>query len=115
MMPVADTPTQQPVVDPRKSPSYPQRVHIREKPQWQGLLRQWEERIAEAGQKLQGLQGPGRDRAQRLYIQMQGARDQIADAVRRLPMEVGGLYEEDRLRVDEAVAALERLTKAWPA
>ena len=44
---------------------------------------------------------------------MLGARDQIAEAVRRLPMEVGGLYEEDRHRLDEAVAALERLSRTW--
>jgi hypothetical protein len=45
--------------------------------------------------------------------QMQGARDQIADAVRRLPMETDDLYEEDRHRLDEAVAALNRLFERW--
>jgi hypothetical protein len=40
---------------------------------------------------------------------MLGARDQIADAARRLPGEVGELYEEDRHRLEEAVAALDRL------
>jgi hypothetical protein len=46
---------------------------------------------------------------------MLGGRDQIADAVKRLPMEVGDLYEEDRHRLNEAVAALERLFARWDA
>ena len=37
----------------------------------------------------------------RLYHQMQGARDQVAEAVRRLPLEVGGLYHEDHERFTE--------------
>jgi hypothetical protein len=97
--------------DPRRSPSYPQRVHIRERAQWQALLKSWEDRIAEAGRQLPSR--PDRAQAERAYAQMLGARDQIADAARRLPMEVGGLYDEDRQRLDEAVAALERLFARW--
>jgi hypothetical protein len=44
---------------------------------------------------------------------MLGARDQISEAVRRLPMEVGHMYEDDKLRLEEAEAALERLFKEW--
>ena len=44
---------------------------------------------------------------------MLGARDQVADAVKRLPLETGHLYEEDRHRAEEAVAALDRLFKTW--
>jgi hypothetical protein len=89
-------------------------VHIRERSQWQALLKTWDERVAATGRELaQKAVGPGRDAADRVYIQMQGARDQIAEAVRRLPMEVGSLYEQDRLRVEEAVAALERLFQRW--
>jgi hypothetical protein len=44
---------------------------------------------------------------------MIGALDEIADAIRRLPGEVGAMYAEDKHRVDQAVAALERLLKKW--
>jgi hypothetical protein len=100
--------------DPRFSPTYPQRAHIRERPQWQALLKEWEERIASAGQTLATLPpGPDRFARERLYFQMLGARDQISESVRRLPMEVGSMYEDDRIRLEEAVAALERLFRRW--
>ena len=91
--------------DPRRSPSYPQRVHIRERAHWQSVLASWDERIAAARQssKLSG------DAASVIFARMAGARDQIADSVKRLPMEVGEMYEEDKHRLEEAVAALERL------
>jgi hypothetical protein len=98
-------------VDPQENPSYPQRTHTKERPQWQALLKVWDERVDAAGKSLGSR--PDREAALRLYVQMRGARDQLADAVRRLPMEVGDLYEEDRARVDEAVAALERLFTLW--
>ncbi len=98
-------------VDPRRSPSYPQRVHIRERAEWQALLQSWEVRIAEARGQLPAK--ADRAAAEKLYAQMLGARDQIADAVKRLPMEVGSLYDEDRHRVAEAVAAMERLFTRW--
>ena len=44
---------------------------------------------------------------------MQGALDQIADAVHRLPGEVGDLYEEDKHRLEEAKAALDRMLARW--
>jgi hypothetical protein len=98
--------------NPQKSPTYPQRVHVRERAQWQAVLKTWEDRIAEARRSLdsRGADHPAHDR---LYAQMLGARDQIADAARRLPMEVGELYEEDKHRLEEAVAALERLFERW--
>ena len=40
---------------------------------------------------------------------MAGARDQIAVAASRLSMEVGEMYAEDRHRLEEGVAALDRL------
>jgi hypothetical protein len=95
--------------DPRRNPSYPQRVHVRERPQWQALLKSWQDRVA-AARAQRAAKG---DRADLLLARMEGALDQIAEAVRRLPMEVGPMYEEDRHRVDEAVAALERLFKQW--
>ena len=90
--------------DPRRSPSYPQRVHIRERAQWASVLADWDARIAAA--RAQGVKGAD---SERTFGQMSGARDQIADAAQRLPMEVGELYAEDRHRLEEAVAALERL------
>lgn len=102
--------------DPNKSPTYPQRVHARERGQWQTVLKTWEDRIAGARRVLDA---PGyradRPALERMFAQMLGARDQVADAVRRLPMEVGDLYNEDKHRLDQAVAALERLFARWPA
>ncbi|MBV8558874.1 MAG: hypothetical protein JO116_25315, partial [Planctomycetaceae bacterium] len=57
--------------------------------------------------------GPNRALFERLFFQMEGARDQVADAARRLPGETGDLYEEDRHRLDEAVAALDRVFRRW--
>jgi hypothetical protein len=44
---------------------------------------------------------------------MLGARDQIAEGVRRLPLETGALYDEDHERYKEAVAAFERVYRRW--
>lgn len=97
-----------------RSPSYPRRIHVDERAELEAMLRGWEGRIGQARAKLDVLgANPDRPRYERTYAQMLGARDQIAEAVRRMPMEVGGLYEEDRHRLDEAVAALERLFKEW--
>jgi hypothetical protein len=104
------------VADPRKNPSYPQRVHLSEKPHWQSVLQTVESRLAVARQKLNVLGNDSKRPAfERIYAQMLGARDQVADAVRRLPQETGDLYEEDHHRVDEAVAALDRLFQNWDA
>lgn len=108
---MADVAVNPQAVEIVRNPSYPQRVHVRERAEWQALLQSWETRIAEAHAQLSRKPDPSA--AARLYAQMLGARDQIADAVRRLPMEVGGLYDEDRHRVTEAVAALERLFNRW--
>ncbi|GIW88740.1 MAG: hypothetical protein KatS3mg108_3064 [Isosphaeraceae bacterium] len=97
--------------DPRINPSYPQRVHLHERPALEALLRSWDERIAAARAQLP--HHPNRPAAERLLIQMEGARDQIAESVRRLPTEVGDLYAEDRHRLEEAVHALERLFDRW--
>ena len=101
--------------DPLKNPAYPQRVHIHERAHWQGVLRSCDDRVAAYWQKLNslGAQAPDRARLERLHAQMVGARDQVADAARRLHGEVGALYEEDRHRLDEAVAALDRVARGW--
>lgn len=97
-----------------KNPSYPQRVHVKERAELQGILAHWDAKIAEARRKLDVL-GQSADRAtfDRLYAQMLGSRDQIAHAVSRMPMETGDLYEEDEHRLHQAVAALERIFKRW--
>jgi hypothetical protein len=87
-------------------------VHIHERAHWQGVLDRCEERIAMARQKLDGP-GTKAPALHRLYAQMLGARDQVADAARRLPGETGDLYEEDRHRLEEAVAALDRVFRQW--
>lgn len=100
--------------NPFKSPSYPQRVHARERPRWAGVLKTWEDRISEAKLKFDRIApGPKRAPYERLYFQMLGARDQIADAAARLPMEVDSMYEEDKHKLEEGVAALERLFLKW--
>ena len=103
-----------PAPNPLKNPAYPQRVHIHERAQWQGVLKTCEDRIAGARQKLNVI-GASSSRAdfERLFAQMLGARDQVAEAIRRLPLETGDLYEEDKHRVEQAVAALDRVFQRW--
>ncbi|MFO0951573.1 MAG: hypothetical protein U0835_10550 [Isosphaeraceae bacterium] len=99
---------------PYKNPSYPQRIHVHERAHWNDVLKSCEERVALASRKLAGL-GASADRSKfdRLYAQMEGARDQVADAARRLPVEAGALYHEDLERIEQALAAMERVWKSW--
>lgn len=102
--------------NPLRNPSYPQRTHLLERPHWQGVLQKCEERLAQARQKMNVLgNSPSRAAFERLFAQMLGARDQVAEAVRRLPLETGDLYEEDKHRVEQAVAALDRVFQRWDA
>jgi hypothetical protein len=99
---------------PFKSPSYPQRTHFAERTSLEEKLRTWDERIGAAAQKLSTLTNhPQRPDYERLYHQMQGARDQMADAVRRMPLEAGALYLEDRERLEWAEEALSRVFERW--
>ena len=99
---------------PFKSPTYPLRVHFGERAALEGRLRACEDRIQAVRQEL-GAMGNRPERAdrERLYFQMLGARDQIAETVRRMPLETGALYDEDKERYEEAVAAFERLYGSW--
>jgi hypothetical protein len=100
--------------DPDRSPSYPQRVHLHERGQLEEALRSCDQRLSAALQKLNVLANHAeKPRFVRLYHQMQGARDQVAEAVRRLPLEVGGLYHEDHERFHQAMEALERTWSRW--
>jgi hypothetical protein len=115
---VSEAETKTPVhtqrVDPFKNPSYPQRVHIHERAQWQAVLKTCEDTIVATRRKLDVLgDRHNRGRLTRLYAQMLGARDQVADAAKRMPGETGDLYIEDHHRLEEAVAALKRVEQAW--
>jgi hypothetical protein len=103
-----------PAADPVSNPSYPQRTHFGERPQLEETLSSWEQKINNLAGKLTALANhPGRATYERLFHQMQGARDQMAEAVGRMPLETGALYEQDRERFEAAAAALGRLFQSW--
>ncbi len=96
--------------DPYQSPSYPKRHHYQERASLESSLRGMEERLREAATKLSVLGGdPRRAEFTRLYYQLAGARDQVADCARRMPLEVGALYHEDHERLIQAQQAFERV------
>ena len=102
------------VANPFRNPTYPQRTHFGARPQLEETLRSWEQKLSSVAGKLTALGNhPGRATYERLFHQMQGARDQMAEAVRRLPLETGALYDEDRERFEAAAAALGRLFQSW--
>src|SRR5262249_61669384 len=99
---------------PYKNPSYPQRVHLHEREELEQVLRSCEERIRISEKKLAALgNNPRRADFERTYIQMRGAADQVAEAVRRLPLETGALYDEDKERFELAVQAFDRAYRRW--
>jgi hypothetical protein len=102
--------------DPKRNPSYPARTHTSERALWQTLLSNWTKKVAAVTSQL-GTLGDHPQKAEYAYLaaQLQGGLDQIADAARRLPGEVGHMYEEDEQRVQYAVAALDRVIKKWEA
>jgi hypothetical protein len=102
--------------DPFHNPSYPARTHFHEREKLEASLRGAEELLNAARQKLSAMANHAeRAKFVRLYHQMMGARDQIADSVRRIPLEAADLYEEDKERYRNAVAALERTWRKWQA
>jgi hypothetical protein len=103
-----------PAADPYRSPTYPQRVYLHERGQFEEALRSCDQRLSAALQKLNVLANHAeKPRFVRLYQQMQGARDQVDEAVRRLPLEVGGLYQEDHERFQNAMEAMEWIGRRW--
>jgi hypothetical protein len=105
-----------PAREPFKNPSYPQRVHFPERPALEERLRSCEEQLRTAEQRLSGLGShPQRATFERLYHRMLGARDQVAEMVRRLPLEAGALYDEDKERYEQAVQAFDRTWRQWDA
>lgn len=110
------SPNDSPALNPYKSPTYPPRVHLQEREALQKALVSCEERIRAIRLKLDTLAShPRRAEFERIYHQMLGARDQINETVRRLPLETGSLYDEDKERYAEAVAACERSYARWEA
>ncbi len=100
--------------NPFKNPTYPQRTHVKERAHWQGVLAACEAKVAEAGRVLVASPNhPRRADLERLYAQMLGARDQVADKAKRLPLEAGGLYHEDKEKLEEGVAAMARVEARW--
>ena len=102
--------------NPFKNPAYPPRVHFLERGPLQESLRSCEERLQAIRHKLDTLGShPQRAAYQRVYHQMLGARDQVAETVRRLPLETGALYAEDKERLEIALAAFDRVYGRWDA
>jgi hypothetical protein len=101
-------------VDSYHNPSYPQRVHLHERARLDEALQKCDERLNSALQKLNVLANHAQKEVLvRLFHQLQGARDQVAEAARRMPLEVGGLYHEDEERFNQAMDAIERIGGAW--
>ncbi len=99
-----------------RNPSYPQRAHLGEKKELEETLLSWDQKIDELARKFSSLGTDSRrEDYERLYHQMLGARDQMAETVRRLPLETGDLYDEDHERFESARSALERLVQRWDA
>lgn len=97
-----------------KNPSYPQRTHFGERKELQEKLAACEEKLASMARKLATLGGHARRSSyERIYHQMLGARDQLAECARRMPLEAGALYEEDRERLTAAEAAVARTIQRW--
>jgi hypothetical protein len=100
--------------DRAHNPSYPRRTHYSERTQLEEVLRSCEERLSSARQKLIAVRGQADgDTRARTFHQLAGARDQIAETVRRLPLEAGELYHEDKERYEQAVAAFDRIWRKW--
>jgi hypothetical protein len=100
--------------DPYRNPSYPPRSHYSERSHLDEALRNCDQRLESARQKLNSLANHA-DKARLLLLfhQLQGACDQVAEAVRRLPLETGGLYHEDHERFHNAMDASERTWRRW--
>ncbi len=101
-------------MDPFHNPAYPARTHFHERAPLEQALQSCEERLAAARQKLLAMGDRGdRELRARTFHQLQGACDQVAEGVRRLPLEAGELYHEDRERFEQAVAAFDRVWRKW--
>jgi len=99
-----------------KNPSYPDRTHQADRAGLAASLKSCDEKIAGVRKKLGLLANhPRRAEYETLFHQLQGARDQFADAASRMPREAGELYHEDAERLEFAREAFARLLKRWDA
>jgi hypothetical protein len=100
--------------EPYCNPSYPQRDHFSERARLEEALHTSQERATAARQKLEA-DGSLMQNAEavRLYHQLLGVRDQIAECARRMPLETGELYMEDKESFERAIGALERVWQRW--
>jgi hypothetical protein len=100
--------------EPFRNPSYPVRDHFSEQAQLEDALGVAVERIDAAQRKLLAAGDPARQvEALRLYHQLLGVHDQLAECARRMPLETGSLYDEDQERFKQATAALSRVWQRW--
>lgn len=100
--------------EPFRNPSYPLRDHFSERAKLEEALRTCDDRITSARRLLDAKGNlAGNARGVRLYHQLLGVRDQIAECARRMPLETGSLYDEDQERFKQATAALARVWQRW--
>jgi hypothetical protein len=99
--------------EPFRNPSYPTRDHFSERAQLEEALRIAAERVEAARGKLDVGGAARTAEAVRLYHQLLGVHDQLAECARRMPLETGALYDEDQERFTQASAALERTWQRW--
>jgi hypothetical protein len=103
-----------PGVDPYHNPSYPKRTHFHEREGLETELGEVQMRLDVVREKLDTFRThPHYESFLRLYHQLAGARDQIAECAQRLPLEAGELYDLDKERYHQALAAMERLWQRW--
>ncbi|WP_165249009.1 hypothetical protein [Paludisphaera soli] len=97
-----------------QNPSYPERTHFPERPALEAKLKSCDEKLGAVRRKLALLSNHAR-RAEyeKVFHQLQGARDQLADSSYRMPREAGGLYHEDRERLEAAERSFAWLLRRW--
>ncbi len=101
-------------IESYQNPTYPKRDHYADRARLEQALELCKERIATALEQLSASASlPDRAALVRVYHQLLGIRDQVAESVRRMPLETGDLYAEDNERFEQAVAALDRVWRQW--
>ncbi|WP_337177805.1 hypothetical protein [Paludisphaera sp.] len=100
--------------NPLRNPSYPVRDHYGERHELEARLKACDEKLAAARRKFALLGShPRRDEYQKLIFQLQGARDQFADAAYRMTREAGSIYHEDEERLGNAERAFAFVLRRW--
>ncbi len=98
------------------NPTNPVRDHYGERPALEARLKALDEKLAATRRKLALVTNhPRRDDYQKLVFQLQGARDQFADASYRMVREATHLYEEDHERIEAAERAFAFVLRRWDA